>query len=166
MATAEHAGRATSVPAVDALLSAANKRSVAVAALVIVIVAVLAIFGWSEWRHTTGTPAVSTAPAAVSGVVVYEGGPPPPPGSNQSDIHPVPSAPLVVKGTTAAGIRLLRHLSTDSHGRFTLNLPPGVYTVTAVIFGPASRSLATQPHAKVIVRRGHPVRIQIKGYVI
>jgi hypothetical protein len=159
MASAEHAGIPTSAPGV-ARLGAPTARRVTVVALAVVAVALVAFFGWSEWGHSGATPATNTA--SVSGVVVREGGPvlQPPGGVPQG------YAPLVVTGTTTAGIRLVRHLSTDGHGRFALKLPPGVYTVTARIFGPPTRALASEPHAKVTVRRGQPVHVHITGYVI
>jgi hypothetical protein len=61
---------------------------------------------------------------------------------------------------------LVRHLRADSNGRFALNLPPGIYTVTGLVFGSTTRSLASQPHTKVTVKRGHPVRIRIVSQIL
>lgn len=142
-------------------LSTLKRRRLGIVVAVVAL-ALLAAVGWSAWRHSAGRPPVVAAPTAVSGVVEIEGGPPPPPG--QSDVHPI-SSPLVVTGETAAGARLVRHLSADSHGRFAVKLPPGIYTVTALIFGSTTRSLASQPHAKVTVKRGHPVRVRIVSQI-
>jgi hypothetical protein len=76
--------------------------------------------------------APANAVPMLRGDVVTEGGPPVLGGG--SDIHPIRWAPLLVTGLTAAGKRLVRRLAADRQGRFELALPPGRYTVTAVIY--------------------------------
>lgn len=113
---------------------------------------------------TAAYPASRPASAAtVTGRVVIEGGSPTLPG--QSDVHPVGFARIVASGTTTSGLQVSRHLRADTHGVFQLALPPGVYTLTAVIFGPASRALAKQPHVKVTVKDERSLHVQIKGHV-
>lgn len=97
---------------------------------------------------------------AVSGAVVIVGGPAPPPGSTATNgARPDAHAQIVVTGTTAVGAHLLRRLSADASGHFTLRLPPGVYTVAAVVDKGAP--LARQPQDQITVTRGHPVRAHI-----
>jgi hypothetical protein len=155
MTSTQPAGSAVSVP-VFAPLGVLRGRRLVVA---VVVLALLAVVAWSEWNSTSIAP--TTNVPAVSGVVVQEGGPPPLPG--QSDIRPLRSMPLVVTGTTAAGTGFWRHVSTDSHGRFALKVPPGIYTITAEIHSPNPTGFL--PHAKVTVIRGHPVHVRITSYV-
>jgi hypothetical protein len=119
---------------------------VIVALAAVLVVALVTILGWSESRHTATAPTVNAV--AVAGRVLLEGGP-----VGSYGVHPV-AAPLVVTGTTTAGAHVLRRLTSDRAGRFTLNLPPGAYTITAVIG-------SDEPHAKIAVRPGHPVRTLI-----
>jgi hypothetical protein len=103
----------------------------------------------------------------VIGVVQVEGGPFVIDGSGSvSNSHPLRHAKLVVTGTTAGGAALHRQFRADALGRFKLNLPAGQYTVTAIAYGPPTRPLSSQPHAKVTVTTGRPVRIRITGHVI
>jgi hypothetical protein len=140
-------------------LAASARRRARLLGLVVALLlaGLLAILAWSQWSHT-GTPTASTMPIAVSGVAVISGGP-------LNSVYKQSNSALVVTGTTTAGVRLVRHLTTDSRGHFMLRLPAGVYTVTALLFGPANRSLASQPHAKVRVSHDHPVHVKIIGYV-
>jgi hypothetical protein len=133
-----------------------------VLALLFVALTLVAALVTLEQRHPAPSP-VTTRPApTVTGSVVIEGGLAVDP---QSGTHPMPSVRLVIVGTTAAGARITRHLRTDAAGHFSLNLPAGRYTVTAIAFGPATRPLSTQPHTRVTVTAGHPVAIRIAGHV-
>ena len=138
-----------------------------VLALVLAVITLATALVAFEQRHASAPSLVSIKPApSVTGTVVIEGGPAVLAG--QSDFHPVRSARLVIVGVTAAGARITRHVRADVAGHFSLALPPGVYTVTAVIFGAPSdrRPLSSQPHTNVVVRRGHPVSIRLTGHVI
>ena len=84
-------------------------------------------------------------------MVVTVGGPLLP---GQSDIHPVPSVPLLVTGMTAGGVHLVRHLATGIHGRFALKLPPGTYTVTADIYTQIRQASSPTPKSPSYV--GNP----------
>jgi hypothetical protein len=137
-------------------LGAQRRRAAIGGGVAVVATALVAILAWAAFHHPATSPPATAAAAGVSGVVVIEGGPLP-------GVRAVRWAPLVVEGTTAAGPRLMRHRMTDGKGRFTLRLPPGRYTVTAVIFG--GEALGSQPHSKVLVTRGQPVRVRITGYV-
>jgi hypothetical protein len=140
-----------------------GRRSV-VALLLVVATTAVALIAW-EQRQQSQPSAVAPKPApSVTGSVVIEGGPPVLQG--QSDIHPVRSARLVIVGVTMAGARITRHVRADGSGHFALSLPPGVYTITARIFGPANKPLNMQPHERVVVRRGQPVHVRIKGSVV
>jgi hypothetical protein len=142
-----------------------NRRRLAVGAAIaaIAVLGVLGVLGWPEHHAGTGAGtrpgAAATRPTAVSGVVVIEGGPPPPPGSSTNGAQGDAHARIVVTGTTRAGIRLQRHFTADAHGRFALELPPGVYRVAAIIDSGAP--LAAQPHRTITVTGGHAVRTRI-----
>jgi hypothetical protein len=133
-------------------------------ALLLVLIALATALVTLERRHPSAPSSVTTKPAAtVTGSVVFEGGLAVEP---QSGIHPVLRyARLVIVGVTTAGARITRHARADVAGHFSLNLPPGRYTVTALAFGPATRPLSTQPHTRVTVTPGHPVAIRITGHV-
>ncbi len=138
-----------------------NRRHLTAAVVVAALVA-LATLGWSEWHGSSKPTATAThqgTPTAVSGVVLIEGGPPPPPGSTahgaQGDAH----ARIVVTGTTSLGAHLLRRFTADAHGRFALKLPPGTYSVAAVV--DTTAPLASQPHQQITVAGGHPVQARI-----
>ncbi|MDT5230010.1 MAG: hypothetical protein QOI39_510 [Mycobacterium sp.] len=131
---------------------------------VLLVVGALALAAHSRRDSpAANAPPVLTGAVTVTGRVVTEGGPPVLPG--QSDINPVRFARLVVSGTTTTGVHVSQHLRADTDGQFALALPPGVYTVTAVIYPPASRALAKQPHVRVTVKGGRPLHVQIKEYV-
>jgi peptidoglycan/LPS O-acetylase OafA/YrhL len=129
-----------------------------------IFVLVLAVLLWLGSRHTAAV--VAGGPAAVSGVVVFEGGPLTPDNAPHRKFRPVRYAQLVVIGHTAAGLRIVRYLTADSHGRFAVNLAPGRYTVTALTYGPASRSLSTEPHRAVTVRKGRPLHLRFTGHLL
>jgi hypothetical protein len=101
---------------------------------------------------------MNTRPTAVSGQVMLVGGPLTSSGLT-TGARPDPHAHIVVTGTTAAGARLLRSFTADASGHFALKLPPGVYSVAAVIDPGAP--LARQPQKKITVTRGRPVRARI-----
>jgi hypothetical protein len=102
----------------------------------------------------------SVRATAVSGNVVISGGPPPPPGSDQTnDTHPDSHAGIVVSGTTAAGAHAYRLLFANARGHFALALPPGVYTITAVV--PGGGSLAGMPHHRITVTPGRPAHVRL-----
>lgn len=153
------AQRATPASAFMPCRAAGRSR---IAWLVLALAAAAAFVVWAEHRGSAPPPPLTNP--TVLGRVVIEGGKDPSPG--RSDIHPIPSARLVVIGVTATGDRLVKHLRADVHGRFALRLPPGRYTVTAPIFEPARRPLSDEPRARVTVTGGRPVRIQLKGYTI
>ena len=96
----------------------------------------------------------------VSGLVVVEGGKDPMFGG--SDINPVKAARVLVTGTDTSGVKVVRHLTCDGHGRFQVRLSPGRYTFLAQIF-PAN---PTHPRGSVVVVRGRHSHIVLKGYVI
>jgi hypothetical protein len=166
MASRDTAGRAPSGSGLASFVGGLGDRRLLVAVGVILAVALLAVVAWPRQPHRTSTVTPHGLPAAtsassVSGVAVTEGGPLTFPA--RSDVRPYRSGPLVVIGTTAGGAHVVRRLSTDRDGRFALNLAPGVYTITTIMFG--SLPFARQPHAHVTVRRGHPLRVRLKGYV-
>jgi hypothetical protein len=131
------------------------------------LLAAIAVVLLAWERQQPGPSSVTTTRSAptVTGAVVIKGGPTVMTASH-SDTRPVRSVRLRIVGVTTAGTRITRHTMTDGAGRFASSLPPGVFTITAVMFGPASRPLNMQPHQRVVVRRGHPVHVQITGYVI
>lgn len=145
--------------------SVTRRRSAILAGLMAALV-LLTIIAWSQ-RAQTVRPSASgglRAPA-VTGVVRVEGGPPTVAG-NGSDFYPLRHATLVVNGATAAGATLVRRFRADAQGHFGVSLPAGRYTVTALAYGPETRPLSTQPHARVTVTTGHPVSIRLTGHVI
>jgi hypothetical protein len=128
----------------------------------VIALVLLAIPVWTTTRsQSPSLPAKSAVarPAVVSGVVGIdldvEG--------NGSGYHPQPYARIVVTGNPAAGTPVVRRFTADGLGRFKLALPPGRYTVTAIVVGPATTPLSWQPHTRVTVIRGHPVNIRLTG---
>ena len=140
-----------------------RRRSTILAGFAVAVV-LLTIIAWSQRAQTVSPSSGGVAAPAVTGVVQIEGGPPTVAG-NGSDFRPLRHATLVVNGTTAAGAPLVRRSRADAQGHFTLSLPAGRYTVTALAYGPATRPLSTQPHARVTVTPGHPVSIRLTGHV-
>jgi hypothetical protein len=100
-----------------------------------------------------------TLPTALSGVVVIEGGPPPVFGSPPVGARPYPHVPVLVTGTTAAGVHVVRRLVADGHGRFALKLRPGKYIVAANWARHAP--LAVKPQTTVTIMPGLPVRTRV-----
>jgi hypothetical protein len=135
-----------------------SERRHRVAAVVLAAAGLAAAIGWAEWPHGAMSPAAHAGPTAVSGAVFLEGGPMTVSGQ-VAGARPLPSARLVVIGTTSAGARLLRHLQANAHGRFALRLPAGLYTVTALIVHNAP--LDQQPSRQITVRAGHPVHVRV-----
>jgi hypothetical protein len=103
-----------------------------------------------------------TAFSPVNGVVRVDGGAPHP---DRSGEPPLRDARIVITGTTASGVTLVRRLTADGEGRFAAKLPSGRYTVTALAYGPASRPLDTQPQAVVTVT-GRPVRLRLTSHLV
>jgi hypothetical protein len=134
------------------LATSGRRRAQVVGATVVVfVVGLLAILGWSQWHHSTsGVSAGAGGSAPVSGVVSWEGGPAVPVGSPP---RVVKHALLVVSGTTLAGLNITRHATTNGLGRFQLRLPPGRYVITARVFG--------SPHSTIVVKRGQPIQLHI-----
>jgi hypothetical protein len=96
----------------------------------------------------------------VSGLVVTEGGHLPAPG--ESDVRPARNASVLVTGTDTSGAKVERHLTCDSHGRFTVTLRSGRYTFLAQIF-PAN---PTHPRKSVVVEPSQNLHIVLKGELI
>ena len=141
------------------LFSSARRRGWIVAA--ILVLGCIGAFVWVEWgAGSSATTMASPVREVVTGVVVTEGGPPVVGGG--SDARAVPTAPLLITGTTSAGKRLVLRTTTDGSGRFHLRLPPGRYRVAAEIFPGA----AVQPHRVIVVREGRPLNIRITGHVV
>ena len=141
-----------------------TRRSLSICLGGVVIVALLAVMAWSQRPH--GSPSVSASGRpAVVGVVRIEGGPAVVNGSGGSDVRPLRNATVIVSGTTAGGAALHRQFRADAQGRFSVNLPAGHYTVTAIAFSNLLPSLSRQPHAKVNVTPGRPVKIRLTGHV-
>jgi hypothetical protein len=118
--------------------------------------------GGGSGAGTVSTPHVGVPvppTGRVTGLVVTEGGPAIIGGS---DIHPVKNALVQVTGTDTSGVKVEKHLTCDSHGRFSVSLNPGRYTFLAQIF-PAN---PTHPRKSVVVERGQNSRIVLKGYLI
>jgi hypothetical protein len=130
--------------------------AVVVATIVLALGGGLAWFAWHSTQRTTPHVAGSTA-IALTGDVAVEGGAPE---SSGSDINPIRSAPMLVTGITNSGRRVTRRFTADRHGHFKLVLPPGRYTVTAVLYQGAI-PLAREPHATVRVRAGQQPNIHI-----
>ncbi len=131
-----------------------------VAAATAVVVAAAGLLWMQHPSPAAQSP--STTPSLITGRVVTEGGAD---ALGGSDIRPT-YAPIYVRGTTASGKPLSRVLPSGRWGRFSLTLPPGVYTLTARMFGPPSRPLSRQPHERIRVRGGRPIHLELKGYVL
>jgi hypothetical protein len=146
-------------PAVVWLGTGHGRRARGAAALALAV----ALAGGAAWfgsQLTTPAPHVASARGVpVRGHVFSEGGPPVLGGG--PDIHPIMSAPILVTGFTTSGMRLVRRLAADRHGRFELALPPGRYTFAAAIYEGSIKDL----HATVRVRAGHQPRVRLRDYV-
>jgi hypothetical protein len=99
----------------------------------------------------------------VTGDVVVEGGPLML--NSAGDIHPIRSAPVLVRGITTSGTRVLRRFAADRQGRFGVTLPPGRYTFTAVLYQ-GSIPLAQEPHATIRVPSRNQRRVEIVEQVV
>jgi hypothetical protein len=122
----------------------------------ILVAAVLAaLLAWSASRpHSTTSGA--TTPVAVQGRVVSVGG------GYLGGALPVRSAPLLVSGQTTTGTAVHRKLFfADQNGRFTVKLPPGVYTITAPLNYSQGTGQPRQPHVTFTVKPGAPLHVQI-----
>lgn len=159
-----YAGRTSRI----ASFGAPNSKRAAVVALVVVGVAG-ATLAWSPWHHSppvasrAAPSASSVSGFAVTGEVVQEGG-------EVTQARPLSAVPLVVTGTTAAGVYVTRHLATNAAGRFGLGLAPGRYTVTAILAPTGTvaehpRARALEPYANVVVRAGHPINLRLVNSV-
>jgi hypothetical protein len=114
---------------------------------------------WLGWRSTVPTShLVGANVVPITGEVVVVGGPAV--SNSAAGIHPIRSAPILVRGSTTSGKRVLRRFAADRQGRFGLTLPPGRYTFTAVLYQ-GSIPLAQEPHAAIHVRLGNQPRVEI-----
>jgi hypothetical protein len=140
-------------------------RRMRIASLMLGIVVALCLFVW-VYQHQSPPTVTPTRPAAaVTGIVATQGGPAPLPGQSQSDVHPQRSVVVLVMGTTTTGVHLVRHVTTNNHGRFAVNLPPGHYTLTGLLYATSDIPRSQEPHTTVNVRRGHPLHIRIVSFV-
>lgn len=91
----------------------------------------------------------AAAPGTITGLVAIEGG-------KVAGPQPQPFAWVDVKGRTT------RHITVGSDGRFRLVLPPGTYTVIALLFDGRTRG----PQRQVTIASGQTVRIRLLGYIV
>jgi len=132
-------------------------RTAAVVTIVLALAGGLAWFGWHSTDPRAPRARGQTANTVVTGDVLVEGGAP---RGSDSDIQPIRSAPMLVTGQTASGRRVARRFWAGRRGHFRLKLPPGTYTVTAVLYQ-GSIPLAQEPHATVHVRAGKEPHVRI-----
>jgi hypothetical protein len=85
------------------------------------------------------------AQAAITGLVRESG---------QGGVGPILHAELSVTGRTTSGVRVVRHVMTDKHGKFALDVPPGWYTVRPISPG------GGLPAKSVTVTRGHSAQFR------
>jgi hypothetical protein len=84
-----------------------------------------------ECNDQGGSCAEPTSPiptGEVRGLVVMEGGPVLQDGTAT---RPLKNEPIALKVRSPTGETLVRHLTTDEHGSFSLRLQPGWYELTA-----------------------------------
>jgi hypothetical protein len=134
-------------------------RSVLLGVVLAVVLAGCSLGSGSGKAQSSGGGA-GTGRGTVSGLVVTEGGHLPAPG--ESDIRPAKNASVLVTETDTSGAKVERHLTCDSHGRFTVTLRPGRYTFLAQIF-PAN---PTHPRKSVVVEPSQNSHIVLKGELI
>jgi hypothetical protein len=94
-------------------------------------------------------PTAPTPTGELRGLVVMQGGP--------ALVNPtgtlLKNARIALTITTPTGGRYVSHPATDAHGRFSLRLPPGWYTLTARFNYPLLPPLAAvQVKADQVVR--------------
>ncbi|MGH3426601.1 MAG: carboxypeptidase-like regulatory domain-containing protein [Mycobacteriales bacterium] len=135
MSATEHPASVTNVRRIG-LSRRASLGALAVIAVALLVVSVLQ--GSASLPFLGGAGAQS----AITGSVRASG---------QFGVGPVRHAELAVTGTTAEGIRDVRHVLTDTRGHFALHLPPGRYTVRVIAPGdglPAKSVTITRGHSK------------------
>ncbi len=127
-----------------------------------IVVALAGGVAWFGWRSTVPASRVAGGAnlVAITGEALVEGGPLNVVGSNRLDLHAMRSVPVLVTGITGQGQRVVRRFSADRQGRFTLTLPPGRYTFTAVLYQ-GGIPLTQEPHTTVHIRPGQQPRIRI-----
>jgi hypothetical protein len=141
---------------------ARGRRRIAAA----VIVCLLAAAAGALWLTSRSVPAPSRASAtavAITGDVAFSGGATF--STSASQAQPIRSAPMLVRGVTDSGRRIVRRFSAGRDGRFALVLAPGTYTFTAVLYQGAI-PLSHEPHTRARVRRGQHPPIHITETVI
>ncbi len=140
---------------------ATGRRRIAAVALLCVPAAAGALWLVSrsapDPSHTSATAVAITGDVVVSGGATFS--------TAASPSHPIRSAPLLVRGLTGSGRRLVRHFAAGRDGRFALVLPPGTYTFTAVLYQGAI-PLSQEPHATVRIRPGGHPHIRITQIVL
>ena len=141
---------------------ATGRRRIAAAACA----GVLAAAAGALWLTSRSVPAPSGASAtavAITGDVVVSGGATVV--RSAAPTHPIRSAPMLVRGVTGSGRRVVRRFTAGRDGRFTLVRPPGTYTFTAVVYQGAI-PLSQEPHQTARVRPGQHPHIHIEEVVV
>jgi hypothetical protein len=110
------------------------------AVIAIALLALLVVRGSAYLPFVGGAGAQS----AITGLVRASG---------HNGVGPFPNVELAISGTTAKGARFVRHATTDKHGHFALNVPPGRYTVRPINPGGPAPKRAT-------VRRDRTTRLR------
>jgi hypothetical protein len=87
-------------------------------------------------------------PGTITGSVSMEGG-------KASGPQPRPFARVEIRGSAT------RRISADSNGRFRVVLPPGKYTVLALLFDGRTHD----PQRQITLASGQTVRIRLFGYI-
>jgi hypothetical protein len=95
------------------------------------VVAALGAVGCGSSSDTTSTPPATTSPATSSGIIglmTIEGGAAP------GNPQPMSGVQIEVRGGGEAG-QIVETAESSADGTFTVNLPPGRYTVVPVALG-------------------------------
>ena len=123
----------------------------------VLLTGLLAGCSWSSGQASSSGSGWTAYPmGTVDGRVVVQGGVQFP---HHKKPRPATNTPFTFVAVPASGRMVVRHLKTDSHGRFRLHLPPGRYRVGGTFTN--SEPLAQAAKNVILVRAGRVAHVQL-----